>query len=653
MLRNQTSGSSHLFEQERPTMSEFDEYDGSNEQLDLRIDMDEFEFQSSNSSAELGLAGGGESQHEDASLDLRLIDECLRDSEHLLDELSDVSDESAAAGFKSDQDAQASRTYNQASETLELSADELSQLDQLGVDAHSLSHESSPLEQLLKDTLTEIQSIKELNSQLVLENEKFRNETDALSLHLEKLNEHFEAYKDQSEKETTEQIDSLINQHQQQIRLLESEISQLRSSQTQMSDIRKSLQEEKDMDVLTLRVELMSQKEQQLQTLKEEMDRERQENTSALVTEMDTLKRGFELERIALCQEVDQLHETIELLEQSQREKHCIASVHTSTQTSSANNTSDASTQSLLSKIDCESQMAVLNTLCAMFNLPNDKFIEIQSSITTYVTDVDNKLASFVRHCSNRDKELADAKREIAILNERNKNWEHTHTSTLQTLQQAHENAIESLKLSCDHQLSLLQARLASWIDPDGLTSQQDLEESFPHLLSEVRKDIVSRVRAEQNEAFKTVLEQERLKVENQFHQLIADERQVLYEQYEQDVQAATLEVKHQCSAAYQEAVKKLKNEYLKLERKCIDRYKHAENTVATEGDVYTIVRNQEAYIASLERDHQTHIQLLKANYEDSISRVREEARSQYSAQLRHALEKMKERYIQSIRAQK
>ncbi|KAI8608708.1 hypothetical protein BC830DRAFT_1154196 [Chytriomyces sp. MP71] len=300
-----------------------------------------------------------------------------------------------------------------------------------------------------------------------------------------------------------------------------------------MAAIRRTLNEEKEMDVLNVRVQLMSEKEEQLNQLKEQMDLEQQQSTSLLHDEIDGLKRAFSAERVSLKAEADALRNTVLHLQtelKSALKNTVTNSVDTCTQTEGRND---------------DELKETLRDVSHLFKLESPS--ALLSTVKSFLKQTQDNMDAYKQHIVKRDTQLRDLRAQLSDLHAQNKTWEQKHTSTLQTLQDAHESALSSLKESHQHQLSVLQ------------------EQSAHVLFQDFRREIdtvIDQQKAQIAKEAEGTLEKERIAMDDLVARQLDEQRERLHLQYEEVLRRSTDAVKKQCAVAYKEAVTRLKEEY-------------------------------------------------------------------------------------------
>ncbi|KAJ3082427.1 hypothetical protein HDU99_002693 [Rhizoclosmatium hyalinum] len=428
------------------------------------------------------------------------------------------------------------------------------------------------------------------------ENLELLEQREADQKHIDDLSESL-VYNKNMYLETTEQLKldltSKLSNLESENKSLKDEIQHLRSSQDQISSIRQTLMEEKDMDILNLRVQLMSEKEQQLRELKTQMEREKDATSVKLQHEIQAIKDAFQTERQDLLEEMNQLQQLIDHLRiEVELKSHHVVSNTIFTQTDS----------DLVPRQDLDDYKSIVQELAGMFGINSlSEPLTIKTVIINYINDMDSKLDAQSRDLTTKTSQLNDLKNDMKALTKQTEQWELNHAATLQSLQQAHSTSLSTLKQSYDHQLATLTEKTASHIDPTTLKSWHDLETAFPTFFTAYKSEIQHLVETDTAALFQRVKEsvdQEKQNLKAFFDRSLEVERVRLRERFDGDVAGAVRDVKEKCAVAYEEAVRKLKSEYVRLEQVCRRR---VEEMGVEEGRLRGVVKEQEATNGALE----------------------------------------------------
>ncbi|KAJ3111464.1 hypothetical protein HK100_002675 [Physocladia obscura] len=565
-----------------------------------------------------------------------------------------------------------------------------------------------PLEDMLQEAMLEIEQLKAENAELIRENTLYLGEIAELNHGLETQSKSH-ARVIENLKETEFSAKSAL---QTRITDLETDLQTIKSSAMQISTIRETLQHEKDLDILNLRVELMSDKERQLKALKSQMDTERarmEQEMHALVQAFEAERAEFEAVRRTLETDVKMVpimarkeaeeeirsirmllgeentpakKEFAEVAEELDCAKKQLAEANVpvfagsvakdSLMQSRSSNGSwkhrepDNSQRRAMTDVGCQADFwsdyldlkEGVMELRSLFGLDSEWSVgqssEIKDIIAGYINDMELKHDAQAHELMERAAHIGELCETISRLTKENKYWEETHSTTIQNLQNSHENSLSSLKESFGHQIAILTEKINQMINPDDCKSWHDLEARLPYLFAVFREEVQSQADNNQKiflERVKKTVELEKSNMTAFFERTLESETLRLKQNHEQGIKSVASEIKAQYSRAYDSAVKKLKNEYVNLEEKCIEKFKINSASVSREKEWRNILQNQEAYIESLEQIHAENIQRIKLEFEGLVKRIKEEARTHYSAQLRNALDKMKQRYVESLRA--
>ncbi|KAJ3074927.1 hypothetical protein HDU98_009805 [Podochytrium sp. JEL0797] len=535
-----------------------------------------------------------------------------------------------------------------------LGRDEVDLSDEDGEEVEEQSMYDENIKAMLADAMHEVESLREEVREWRERCEDSESQLDELAETLSTNESNFTTRLAQIQHESESRVLSLESENES----LTAELQRLRSTQQQVSTIRQSLQEEKDLEVLNLRVELMSEKERQLRVLREQMEVETGETFGRLEREMDDLKREFSIEKDSLVGEVHQLQALVDNL----RSENAAMSAR-------------PETSSLGLQTDFENQLEpfkhIVDHLCTIFNLPAlepptqlpDLILHhihtlettFESNATTHqshLSHLESQLESQSIQLSTRESQLSDLESQTTRLDKQLRDTESAHAIALQSLHDAHESSLESLKQSYDHQISTLSEKVASLVDPNELETWRDVESRFPYLFSAFREEVRREVDLDSQRLVRQLresMEKDKAEMTLFYERTLREERTNLRAEFDEDLARATEGMKEKCVSAYQAAVGKLKEEYVRLEGECRARFE-VENG---EGErLKGVVRNQEAYIANLEQQHATQLDQIKADFSALITRIKDEARIQYSNQLKLALQKMKDKYVETLRTQ-
>ncbi|KAJ3014674.1 UNVERIFIED_CONTAM: hypothetical protein HDU68_000177 [Siphonaria sp. JEL0065] len=566
--------------------------------------------------------------------------------------------------------------YEDSKQEIELDDHDLSALDKeitRDVTTDDSGAEAFTLKEMLRDAMHELDRLKIENGEWMQRNENHEHEIETLkqalhetkTIHLRTL------------QEVTTTSQTKLTSLESQIQSLTSELTHLRSAQQQVSTIRQSIQEEKDLDILNLRVQLMSEKESQLRDLKSQMEREKESASRQLRNEILQLREEFDVERREVGAELNKAVREKEdeagrfqkhlqaLKEEFDDERNGLLrevngmrvlienlrNVVTVKSIRPASRETGVQTEPDMNAIEFKS---VVEDLAAIFGIsPDAQTLHIKNVIVNYLNDMESKIDALTREITGKDTQIVDLNKSMSELEKRNKEWETNHATTLLTLQQSHDASINSLKQSYDHQIASLSAQNASLMDPTAFKTWMDVESRFPYLFAAFRADLQKQIELNNAALFQCAQEsvdQEKTCLKAFFEQSLDLERERLRSRYDQDIFTAKNEIKETCAVAYEAAVKKLKTEYVKLEQRCLAKF---EQNSTVEEDLRTVIKNQEAYISTLESSHSNDLEALKLEYSDLVTRIKDEARIQYSNQLRQSLEKMKQKYVEALRKNK
>ncbi|KAJ3078787.1 hypothetical protein HK102_004242, partial [Quaeritorhiza haematococci] len=365
---------------------------------------------------------------------------------------------------------------------------------------------------MLIEARNEIHSLRALNERLLVANEEYKKSIDALAVDKENAIddlrasfEHRLQIVQKTERETQADLER-------RIRTLQEELQNARQVESHISSIRANLQQEKELDVLTIKKEVLSQKERQLQDIRRELAKEKEELSRKLCEDMQRQQDGFAREkeemvaerertRNALAEreaEIGSLREQLQAAqEEAERERQrgvqvsdaCIQSGETF-QEAAAN---AASTSALLSRLQTDLQTQgyelerLLGALETLFGVslaggrsqlddtghvravdsdPVNKNSTLPQRVENllsrchqFTQNVQQSIERFQAEITNRDEAMSDLKESherdvVSKVQEVKSSLEQEHHQSLQLLRSAHSAEISSLRENYEAQLA-------------------------------------------------------------------------------------------------------------------------------------------------------------------------------------------------------
>ncbi|KAJ3216728.1 hypothetical protein HDU67_009054 [Dinochytrium kinnereticum] len=388
-----------------------------------------------------------------------------------------------------------------------------------------------------------------------------------------------------------------LNRLQERLNQQTDELQSLRSDTAQISSIRATLAKEKELDLLNCKKELMMQKESEIQQLRKELLSQKESIDEAERVELRNMIADLERLNVDLQNEL------------------------------SATKQRDASRSKLQEK-----RSRVVAVQCDLGDqLVKARLLEKDDIITTLTT------------------QLRDAERYSDTITTE---VEVEHRRHLEQLKKSHDFETESLKGSFNLQIKLLQDENASLQHrlrerPDPSSTLPDVQRIYPSQFKEFENILKQGFRKEQETLYLTHADEVR-RLQQDFEM----ERMGLNEKYHEEVRKTIEVVKGKCFVAYENAVQKLKQDFVSFQQNTMAgqrKSRNCSNCTSKEsviGQYESTISDLNQILAETKQQHQSDIQEIRQRFTDEVSRLQAEFRAHYTKQLREALEKMKIKYL-------
>ncbi|TPX40096.1 hypothetical protein SeLEV6574_g06793 [Synchytrium endobioticum] len=416
------------------------------------------------------------------------------------------------------------------------------------------SNNHNAFDQMVEEMRNECRSLKALNERLLAANEDLRSTQTNLTL------EHERALRD-TRKDFENMMQKLQRSEDERRSVLERRIEELqqdlhhaRSSASQMATIRATLEREKELDILQVKKDVMSQKERQLQDIRRELQRDKEDLQRRLRDEIESEKdarvaekRRLESDLARAKRQLEQKDEELQNLEENMnRVEMQVQQSRRRPSTNEVGTQSDTAI-SLNSSYD-DDLLFLFRELDTLFGS------DFSASIRSNTIYNDAKVSSRARRLVDRCRSYVEST-EQAIL---------TTRSDLANLKTKYEGIIGEANRKMDEYkqqiVGLRKNRNVGNNNQQPSTPQtatlEDLERHYPSVYAQLKSD-VSRQYELEKKALLASAENRRIRDVAETKRLAAE-----------DTERMGNEIRQKCSTAYEKAVKRLKEEYRKLEAK-------------------------------------------------------------------------------------
>ena len=443
-----------------------------------------------------------------------------------------------------------------------------------------------------------------------------------------------------------------------QISSLNAELEKARSSSSQISDIRSSIQREKEIDVMTIKKELLAQKERHLFELRNEMMKQREELAEKYDADLASATIQFSTQKATLEAELD--------INRAKLEQALLDLRVGGAKPQRSDFSQQFSDSGSLNRSQSKNANNVMQQVWVILGGDSDKFQQLVSTSNSY-----SVLTDHVRSYLDKvQKELLNLKIEVGVTKEhldeaqlKYKQLESTQIERINSLKRAHMAELAEQKVSLEAQIALVSSeannqreRLEGRIkqlgskltaskqssvnsfDPKASLSEITLR--FPTQMSQYRSEIESKMAKQLSQKEKEYSEalsnisNEQNQIINELKRRFEDEKESMIANHRADIQKVSTRLKEHCANAYDTAIMKLKSEYLKLEAQLITRFNS----------------EKELYVDKMERSR-------KEDVENAVVKAKSEitafVKAQYDAKLSHLMVSLTLQNSHSIKKQK
>ncbi|KAJ2994526.1 hypothetical protein HDV02_001504 [Globomyces sp. JEL0801] len=361
---------------------------------------------------------------------------------------------------------------------------------------------------LLLDAENESRSLRILNERLVIANTEYQQKIDRLELEMERIQFDNQKSIEQAIQST---IQSNIERQQKSdeiISKLRDELETSKKSVDHLTTIRRTIEREKELDILEMKKNLLSEKEKTLYELRNEMAQQRQR-----------LQSDYERQ---INEERAKSRDTYAEFKQFQQD--------------------------------------IIGVLSPVVNMP----VERQSISARVVLQM---VETVVEHTSKVTAQMHRQMQSESQIQEQTNNavqqMEMQQKDIIQQLEQKHKEALDSLIKAHEDNIAIQNKQLVEMekkyqLQLESAKSNQKFEsENYERLLHELKK--------QHQMAFETNSETYQLQINNLKHQL-ETLRETLEAEHSKTLQNLSQAFKKECTKAYDKAIGKLKHEYGRLE---------------------------------------------------------------------------------------
>ncbi|XJO75593.1 hypothetical protein BDV3_006246 [Batrachochytrium dendrobatidis] len=575
------------------------------------------------------------------------------------------------------------------------------------------------LHDMLFEARSECQSLRALNERLLQANSDHHQQLNEIQLEHERaLNAANATAEDQIkriqgyEKQKQELLQEKIN-------TLDQDLTQLQTTTKQISQIRASLQREKELEVLTIKKELLGKTERHLVDMRQEMALGRKElqktyqqeidNEAAKAEELKTrlktvcderdaaLQNAIELkrqmtEKSDLVAKVDGLvSERAELISKVAEMEYAMEQIWTimngsnssnaQPQSNFASSTSSSGTSKSLRRsgsrpktdfiskdqviLKCkelvEQHEATVANLRADLSVKTEQMQSIKDELTIQMQDTQSHLETQHRRVLDALKrahmaELAQTKvtleASLSMAKSDEENSRNRMEANIRSLSKHVQNLQLQLKSKTENGSKRTNSPLDHPVIPDSQVTLTELAARFPTQLNQYRSGLESQLRRHMNAMALQAHSDEiaSLKADHaQTLQLLTaqheQERQTIVNRHQAEIVSVSTRLKEQCSAAYDTAITKLKDEYLRLEGLLVKKF----------------TGEKELYVDRLEKRAKMDIDRMKeetsrnvlasvqVEYDAKIATLEKSLQNAQSQSLSQ-LQTIKEKYIATVR---
>ncbi|KAJ3192967.1 Mitochondrial distribution and morphology protein 31, mitochondrial precursor [Irineochytrium annulatum] len=397
-----------------------------------------------------------------------------------------------------------------------------------------------------------------------------------------------------------------------QVHGLRQELNTLRQSQQDMSSIRETLKMEKDFDVLTIKKELTLQKERELEEARREFAAFKEEQQRKAEEEMSLKRRLSASENERLHDEIYAKDKEIDALRRirDDRERR-EAAAHSSMAEMMA-------FSSKIRRIFDFGDSGDLSTLCENYE---SEARQLKESLSRELLHRDDAIRALQDKVLELEAAVATSKADI----------EDEHRLSLAALRKSHESEKKALVASYDAQIANLTKANDGGVNYGWLSdvSLGKLMSLCPAQFSLYKKSIEASL-SKYVEAVHLQYDAEMSGMKEKFDV----EKQAWADLHEQKINEITESLRMQCGAAYSAAIKKLRNDYSRLQRRRYECEEPRSEIAALEDKLESL----KTALESATRDH-----------EAQMVRVRDECKAYYSEQLRIESIRLREKYERKL----
>ncbi|TPX32698.1 hypothetical protein SmJEL517_g04202 [Synchytrium microbalum] len=542
----------------------------------------------------------------------------------------------------------------------------------------SFAHDTpGQFDQMVEEMRNECRSLKALNERLLNANEELRTSQTKSTL------EH-EASSQQTRKEFEGMLQALQRSEEDRRSLLQKRIEQLqqdlhhsKASASQLASIRATMEREKELDILEVKKEVMSQKERQLQEIRREMQRDKEEMQQRLREDIEHEKDERAAERRRLESDlartkrlVEQKEEEIRSMEQRLIEReHAVmrrpVSLEVATQVDSQPDITSNDLAFLNRELDtlfgADNAASIRSSTGFNDTLVTNRTRRLIDRCRAYVESTEQAILQTrgdLAHALNKDRrDQTEAARELtAKLEERHRksiqDVTNAHNAEAESIKARYEALVAELRKKADdarfqlHSLTSNQQAAAS--SSPKPTTIDELETAFPSLISRLKSSLTKQHESE-TDALLASAENRRLRD-------VAEAKQLASEEAER----TTTKIRERCAKAYETAVTRLKEEYVKVEAQLRDKvggdFKQERDACRHEGREEGRRQAREEARRDVEGDvtrlRQKIIELenMTSELNQAHQRAVSEIQARLEAEHREALNQTRQQYVSTLR---
>jgi hypothetical protein len=434
----------------------------------------------------------------------------------------------------------------------------------------------SDMNKILSDTRFECQNLRNLNEQLLEQVQSANQRIAYYELEVQRKDLEANLAIEQQKQLIIESEALKQDELKAEIHRLNQLLSQSQSSQQEISNIRLTLEKEKELDLLSMKRDLMTQKENQLNDIRLEMIQQKNDMKQVFEIELQSERTNSREKREELENEITELKQSLLNV------ADVSIKVQAATQTEAQSNMyiPQKYFKEIKSRIGIKlNEEKDLFTLGDLINILEQAKIQKENEHAAFEQKIQTLQLDIEKQAAMNNEKLASEKKTLESL----------HLEAIKTIKMSHKSEMQHLAMTLD----LKDGHLERMRSVNALQKPLNLAElklAYGDILQQFEQEILQKTTAGREKAFSEEILELSKSVRTQAQELkemdkdckarilkISDDyerkKQKLEQNYKTELYNVTTKLKEQCSIAYENAANKLKEEYLSRESKNNDEH--------------------------------------------------------------------------------